>query len=109
MQPKVVSRTCCEPDGHGGNGCHGIILASRPRWNEHHDASGIIMAGNIPWVGFHDLLCVLLAGHQAVVKPSSEDAGLTAALLADLVADLGPELAAAVRLANGKIRGGGCA
>jgi hypothetical protein len=63
---------------------------------------GIIMAGNIPWVGFHDLLCVLLAGHQAVVKPSSEDAGLTAALLA-LLRTLVPELAAAVRLAPGKL------
>lgn len=63
---------------------------------------GIIMAGNIPWVGFHDLLCVLVAGHLAVVKPSSDDAGLTAALLA-LLRVLAPELAAAVRLAPGKL------
>jgi hypothetical protein len=63
---------------------------------------GIIMAGNIPFVGFHDLLCVLLAGQHAVVKTSSEDAGLTAALLQILFC-IAPEMATSVRLTNGKI------
>ena len=63
---------------------------------------GIIMAGNIPFVGFHDLLCVLLAGHNGVVKLSSEDAGLTHALLA-LLSCIAPEQAAHVEVANGKL------
>lgn len=63
---------------------------------------GVIMAGNIPFVGFHDLLCVLLAGHHAVVKTSSEDAGLTVALL-KILSCIAPEMSNSVRVTNGKI------
>jgi hypothetical protein len=42
---------------------------------------GIVMAGNIPFVGLHDLLCAVVSGHQVKVKPSRDDAGLTAALI----------------------------
>jgi len=37
---------------------------------------GLVLPGNIPLAGLHDVLSVLVAGHLAVVKPSSEDAGL---------------------------------
>lgn len=63
---------------------------------------GIIMAGNVPFVGFSDLMCVLLCGHQAVVKPASDDAGLTPGLLA-VLACLSPELAANVEVRPGKL------
>ena len=42
---------------------------------------GIVMAGNIPLVGLHDLICAVVSGHQVKLKPSRDDAGLTAALL----------------------------
>lgn len=42
---------------------------------------GIVMAGNIPFVGLHDLICAVVSGHLVRVKPSSEDAQLTPALL----------------------------
>lgn len=63
---------------------------------------GIIMAGNVPFVGFHDLMCVLLGGHGAKAKASSDDAGLTPALI-ELLAHFSPELAARVELVNGKL------
>lgn len=63
---------------------------------------GIIMAGNVPFVGFHDLLCVLLAGHRAVVKASSDDAGLTPAMVR-LLGCFAPELAERTTLAAGKL------
>lgn len=63
---------------------------------------GIIMAGNVPFVGFHDVLCVLLAGHRAKVKTSSDDAGLTEALLA-LLACIAPQLASRVEMVPGKL------
>ena len=63
---------------------------------------GIIMAGNVPFVGFHDLLCVRVAGHRARVKTSSEDAGLTPALVA-LLAHFSPELAGRVELVEGRL------
>lgn len=44
----------------------------------------IITAGNIPLVGFHDILCVLMSGHFALIKPASDDAGLTAMMLSVL-------------------------
>lgn len=65
-------------------------------------AVGIIMAGNVPFVGFHDLLCVLLCGHAAVVRTATDDAGLTAALVA-LLGRFAPELAARVTLAGGRL------
>src|SRR5690606_38095910 len=45
----------------------------------------LILAGNIPLVGFHDILCVLLAGFRAQIKLSSDDAGLTAFVLDELI------------------------
>lgn len=42
---------------------------------------GIIMAGNLPLVGFHDFLCVYLSGHKMLVKLSSKDDKLFAAML----------------------------
>ncbi len=42
---------------------------------------GIVMAGNIPLVGLHDLICGVVSGHRVQLKPSRDDAGLTAALL----------------------------
>ncbi|MBS1944920.1 MAG: acyl-CoA reductase [Bacteroidetes bacterium] len=60
------------------------------------------MAGNVPFVGFHDLLCVLLCGHAAVVRTATDDAGLTAALVA-LLGRFAPELAARVTLAGGRL------
>ncbi len=70
--------------------------ARRPR------TVGLIMAGNIPFVGFHDLLCVLLCGHRARVKVSSEDAGLTPALIA-LLAHFSEDLAQNVQLVDGPL------
>lgn len=46
---------------------------------------GLILAGNLPLVGFHDILSVLLYGHVALIKPSSQDAVLTKAVLAELL------------------------
>lgn len=63
---------------------------------------GIIMAGNVPFVGFHDLMCVLLAGHRAKVKVSTDDAGLTSAIVA-LMACMEPALASKVELLQGKL------
>lgn len=68
----------------------------------HMRTVGIITAGNIPFVGFHDLLCVLLCGHSARVKLSSDDAGLTPALIT-LLAGLDPELARHAGLVAGKL------
>ena len=65
-------------------------------------AVGIIMAGNVPFVGFHDLMCVLISGHGAKVKVSSDDAGLTPALI-DLLARLAPAMAAEVELVPDKL------
>ena len=42
---------------------------------------GIVMAGNIPFVGLHDLICGVVSGHRVRVKPSRDDARLTAMLL----------------------------
>lgn len=47
---------------------------------------GLILAGNIPLVGFHDILCVLIGGFHAQIKLSSDDAGLTAFVLDELIA-----------------------
>jgi len=58
---------------------------------------GLIMAGNIPLVGFHDFLCVLVSGNIAVVKPSSKDKHLIAALSEILVKYL-PSLKARIML-----------
>ena len=63
---------------------------------------GLITAGNIPMVGFHDLLCVLLSGHRARLKISSDDAGLTNAVL-DLLQLIAPYLAARVSIAEQKL------
>ncbi len=63
---------------------------------------GIIMAGNVPFVGFHDLLCVLLSGHRAKVKTSSDDAGLTPALL-QLLGRFAPALAAMAEVRPGQL------
>lgn len=42
---------------------------------------GLILAGNIPLVGFHDILCVLISGYSTKIKISSNDAGLTKAVV----------------------------
>lgn len=63
---------------------------------------GTIMAGNIPLVGFHDLLCVLLAGHLARVKASSDDAGLTPAVV-ELLRLIAPDLGERIVLVDGKL------
>lgn len=47
---------------------------------------GLVLAGNLPLVGFHDILSVLITGFHAEIKASSEDAGLTKAVLDILVA-----------------------
>jgi hypothetical protein len=41
----------------------------------------VITAGNLPLVGFHDIFCVIMSGHHAVIKISSDDAGLTPMVL----------------------------
>jgi hypothetical protein len=63
---------------------------------------GIIMAGNVPLVGFHDLLSVLICGHIARVKCSSDDAGLTPAVI-QLIGHLSPDMASAVIIAPDKL------
>lgn len=81
-------------------------LASYPDLDHDHlqRSIGIVMAGNIPFVGFHDLLCVLLSGNKAKAKVASDDAGLTAGLVA-LLACIAPELADEVELTMGKLSG----
>ncbi len=63
---------------------------------------GLILAGNVPLVGFHDLLCVLISGHRAHVKCSSDDAGLTPAVLT-LLGCISPDLAARAVVSKGKL------
>lgn len=63
---------------------------------------GLITAGNVPLVGFHDLLCVLLSGHRARLKVSSDDAGLTVAVL-ELLRLIAPDLVARVSIAEQKL------
>ena len=63
---------------------------------------GLILAGNIPLVGLHDLVCVLLTGHRVRVKTSSEDAGLTAAVVA-LLALIAPAMAARIVLVTDRL------
>lgn len=63
----------------------------------------IIQAGNIPFVGFHDMLSVLLAGHQAIIKPSSDDAMLTAELL-HLMAALDERTSELVQIEENQIK-----
>lgn len=63
---------------------------------------GLITAGNIPLVGFHDLLCVLISGHRVRMKLSSDDAGLTPAVL-ELLRLIAPDLAAHVTVAAQKL------
>ena len=42
---------------------------------------GLVLAGNLPLVGWHDALSTIIAGHQAVIKASSSDAVLIAAVM----------------------------
>lgn len=63
---------------------------------------GVIGAGNIPLVAFHDLLCVLMSGAALRVKPSSDDAGLTAAVIR-LLGLLAPDLGGRITLAADKL------
>lgn len=46
---------------------------------------GLILAGNLPLVGFSDILAVLITGFNVQIKASSEDAGLTALVLSQLI------------------------
>ncbi len=57
----------------------------------------LVLAGNIPLVGFHDILCVLISGFNVQIKPSSDDAGLTAWLLQTLI-DIEPAFAAKIKI-----------
>ncbi len=63
---------------------------------------GIITAGNIPLVGIHDLFSTLVAGHRARVRVSSEDAGLTAAVV-DMLRLLSPDLGGQVEVMEGRL------
>jgi hypothetical protein len=63
---------------------------------------GLITAGNVPLVGFHDLLCVLLSGHHAKLKVSSDDAGLTPAVIT-LIGLIALDLAARITVAERKL------
>ncbi len=60
-------------------------------WVESYEAPentktvGLILAGNLPLVGFHDILCTLIMGFNAMIKVSSDDAGLTTYILKKLV------------------------
>ncbi|QQT25162.1 acyl-CoA reductase [Sphingobacterium spiritivorum] len=60
---------------------------------------GMVLAGNIPLVGFHDILCVLIAGFRAQIKVSSDDAGLTAAVL-QLLTAIEPRFSETVHIAD---------
>ncbi len=53
---------------------------------ENDKVVGLVLAGNLPLVGFHDILSVLITGFKAEIKTSSEDAGITKAVLDILVA-----------------------
>lgn len=87
---------------------HGALHA----WLKHYQSDnatpvrtvGVITAGNIPLVGFHDLACVLLSGHRAELKPSSDDAGLLAAVL-EVLRLLAPDLAAQATIVEGRLAG----
>ncbi|MBD1433608.1 acyl-CoA reductase [Sphingobacterium sp. DN00404] len=60
---------------------------------------GLILAGNIPLVGFHDILCVLIAGFRAQIKLSSDDAGLTAFVLHELI-EIEPAFAEKIQIVD---------
>ncbi len=60
---------------------------------------GLILAGNIPLVGFHDILCVLIVGFRAQIKLSSDDAGLTAFVLHELI-DIEPAFAEKIQIVD---------
>ena len=77
-------------------------LHQQPTTNNQQPTIGIIMAGNVPLVGFHDLLCVLLSGNKARAKCSSDDAGLTAAVVS-VLGRIAPDLAAQVSFAEQKL------
>ncbi len=79
-------------------------LASYPELDTDRPARtiGLITAGNIPLVGFHDLLCALLGGHRVRMKLSSDDAGLTTAVL-QLLHLIAPDLAAQVNIMEQKL------
>ena len=63
---------------------------------------GLITAGNIPFVGFHDLLCVLLSGHSVRIKISSDDAGLTEAVVS-VIRHIAPDLGTRIAIADRKL------
>ncbi len=60
---------------------------------------GLILAGNIPLVGLHDILCVLAVGHKALIKLSSQDAGLTMHIANKLI-ELEPLLGCRIEIAE---------
>lgn len=62
----------------------------------------VIMAGNIPLVGLHDALCVLASNNILLAKVSSDDAGLTQAVLSVLT-DIEPEYRSRVVMVEGKL------
>lgn len=60
-------------------------------WVENYEATntnksvGLVLAGNLPLVGFHDILSTLIMGYSAMIKVSSDDAGLTTCILNKLI------------------------
>jgi len=69
--------------------------------------AGVIMAGNIPLVGLHDALCVLASGNKLIARTSSDDAGLTRAIL-ELLAYLDPSLKDRISFTEGKLEDFDC-
>ncbi len=64
---------------------------------------GVVAAGNIPLVGFHDLLCVLMAGHELIIKMSSKDDKLMAAVI-DLLFEINPKFKYLIFFAEGQLK-----
>ncbi len=65
---------------------------------------GIVMAGNIPLVGLHDLICGVVSGHKVRIKPSRDDGGLMAALVAAWSAE-SPGIGEQVTVETGALSG----
>ncbi|MBU2651318.1 MAG: acyl-CoA reductase [Bacteroidetes bacterium] len=68
---------------------------------------GVIMAGNIPLVGLHDALCVLASGHKLIARTSTDDAGLTRAIL-ELLISFDSSLNDRICFAEGKLQDFDC-
>ncbi len=78
-------------------------LSAYPLKNTTPKTVAIIMAGNIPLVGFHDFLSVLITGNRALVKLSSNDKILLAAL-AEYLYQQGPDFEEAIEFTDGPLK-----